>query len=308
MSLNSNATYSASNLQPKFKECQLAAGFTKPQLRTWMSLIASVVSNIPGGKDLQVFVDTFCGRKNYRANVRPSFLSDPRLQDDSITITTLDSEVQSTADSQATESQAASGAYAEDTVEINNYSDLPQESKTLDLQLHSTLLTIVKGTYYDVVSSLEGPDARYSFAIIALWKHASLDDSTRRLSAMKGMENLTFNGDGAKWKMDFIKTVKEVYDSKLTLEHWIMHCAFKSFEGKNQQVQSMIVKHINNEKLIAPGMNFDAIATEYSSFISTMNAGKHGKVNFTQDVAKDPSKRGNKDKMMCILLTACLQK
>ena len=167
MSLNSNATYSASNLQPKFKECQLSAGYTKPQLRTWMSLIASVVSNIPGGKDLQVFVDTFCGRKSYRANVRPSFLSDPRLQDDSITITTLDSEVQSTVDTQATESQAASGAYAEDTVEIVNYSDLPEESKTLDLQLHSTLLTIVKGTYYDVVSSLEGPDARYSFAIIA---------------------------------------------------------------------------------------------------------------------------------------------
>ena len=43
-------------------------------------------------------------------------------------------------------------------------------------------------------------------------------------------------------------------------------------------------------------MNFDAIATKYSSFISTMNAGKHGKVNFTQDVAKDPSKKGNKDR------------
>ena len=51
-------------------------------------------------------------------------------------------------------------------------------------------------------------------------------------------------------------------------------CAFKSFEGKNSQVQSMIANHINDDGMIRPGMNFDLLASEYSSFIATMNAGK----------------------------------
>ena len=119
---------------------------------------------------------------------------------------------------------------------VENYNNLSEEAKGMDRQLHSTLCTIVKGQYLDIVSSLEGQDARYSFAIIALWKHAALDDSTRRLNAMASLEKLQFNNDGAKWKVGFIRAVREVYDSKLTLEHWIMNCAFKSFEGKNSQV------------------------------------------------------------------------
>ena len=74
---------------------------------------------------------------------------------------------------------------------------------------------------------------------------------------METMENLQFQGDGSKWKLDFVRAVREVYDSRLTLEHWIMHCAFKSFEGKSTQVQAMIVQDINNDDLINPSMNFD---------------------------------------------------
>ena len=64
---------------------------------------------------------------------------------------------------------------------------------------------------------------------------------------MSAMEKVHFNGDGAKWKVEFVKAVREVYDSKLTLEHWIMHCALKAFEGKNSQVQAMIVENLNDD-------------------------------------------------------------
>ena len=58
--------------------------------------------------------------------------------------------------------------------------------------------------YLDVISNLTGNNARYTFAIIALWKHAALEDSSRRLAAMETMENLQFWGEGSKWKLDFV--------------------------------------------------------------------------------------------------------
>ena len=59
----------------------------------------------------------------------------------------------------------------------------------LDKILFNMLQTIVNGDYLDVIANLTGNNARYTFAIIALWKHAALDDSSRRLSAMESMEN-----------------------------------------------------------------------------------------------------------------------
>ena len=72
------------------------------------------------------------------------------------------------------------------------YRDLPAEAMYLDKILFNMLQTIVKGGYLDVISNLTGNNARYTFAIIALWKHAALEDSSRRLAAMETMENLQF--------------------------------------------------------------------------------------------------------------------
>ena len=58
-----------------------------------------------------------------------------------------------------------------------------------------------------------------------------------------------------------------------------MHSFFKSFEGKNSQVQAQIAKDINSDK-VGPDMNLDALVTDYSTFLSTLNAGKiSGKIN-----------------------------
>ena len=55
-----------------------------------------------------------------------------------------------------------------------------------------------------------------------------------------------------------------------------MHCAFKSFEGKNTQVQSMIAQDINDEKTIHQGMNLESLATKYSTFLATLSSQKNG--------------------------------
>ena len=93
-------------------------------------------------------------------------------------------------------------------------------------------------------------------------------------TAMNQMQGLTFHGDAGKWKLEFLSSAREIYASKLTIEHFIMHCAFKSFEGKNTQVQGMMAQDINSPSVILPGMSLDALASKYSSFVATMTVGK----------------------------------
>ena len=98
---------------------------------------------------------------------------------------------------------------------------------------------------------------------------------------MNKMQELQYHGDAAKWKLDFISKAREVYSSKLSIEHFIMHCAFKSFEGKNTQVQSMIAADINSDK-VGPDMSLEHLAGNYSAFLSTLSAGKNAStINFS---------------------------
>ena len=54
----------------------------------------------------------------------------------------------------------------------------------------------------------------------------------------------------------------------------MMNCAFKSFEGKNTQIQSMIVEDTNNKDNAYPGMSVDALASKYAEYLATLNAGQ----------------------------------
>ena len=98
---------------------------------------------------------------------------------------------------------------------------------------------------------------------------------------MDGMSGLSYHGDPGKWKLDFLKSVREIYESRFTMEHWIMHSAFKSFDGKNQQVQGMIADDINNEQIVGSATNFDALSSRYSQFLATMGTSKHAKAAIT---------------------------
>ena len=310
MSANASTTgtISINQIQPKFKDCLLNSK-TKAQLRSWIKLIGGIVRNIENGHSLEDFLDYYLKRNTKECNTAPNFLQEEALQignteDQNVTPTRTSSSPSVESENEVFINTTRPPAYddndepsqiPENATEpsrdqepqhrstYTRYRDLPAEAMYLDKILFNMLQTIVKGDYLDVISNLTGNNARYTFAIIALWKHAALEDSSRRLAAMETMENLQFQGDGSKWKLDFVRAVREVYDSRLTLEHWIMHCAFKSFDGKSTQVQAMIVQDINNDDLINPSMNFDQVANSYSSFISTLQAGKGSAINYVDD-------------------------
>ena len=90
------------------------------------------------------------------------------------------------------------------------YAELSQQSRDLDMLLYNTISTIVTGNMLKVISDLRGDNARYTFAIIAMWKHANLAAANRRLLAMNTMSSLQFHGDAGKWKIEFNDRVREV--------------------------------------------------------------------------------------------------
>ena len=53
---------------------------------------------------------------------------------------------------------------------------------------------------------------------------------------MQAMQDLPYHGDAGAWSIDFVARTRELYDSGATLEHFVMQCAFNSFEGKNSQI------------------------------------------------------------------------
>ena len=83
-----------------------------------------------------------------------------------------------------------------------------------------------------------------------------------------------------------------MFQPEVTLQYWMMNCAFKSFEGKNTQVQSMIVEDINSKDVVGPDMNVDALATKYAEYLSTLNAGQVvNKVNAQSDYHDRPHRK-----------------
>ena len=88
--------------------------------------------------------------------------------------------------------------------------------------------------------------------------------------------------------MDFNERAAEVFQSEVTLQYWMMNCAFMPFEGTNTQVQSMIVED-NNRDVVEPDMNVDALATKHAEYLSTLNTGQVvNKVNAQSDYHDRP--------------------
>ena len=310
--LSSNSGSSShSKIQPKFKDCQFDSAKNPAGLLTWMMLISNLVRNISGGMGIEHFLDWYLKRNVKSQAIKPAFLDNEalRLPEDESFFNVFATDPNygqlssppsaavsgngTAADSEATLSEAVSddAATKEGTpkqpapvqgpkvsAELfpRKYTDLSSESRDLDIMLYTVLVTVITGPMLDIIQGLQGVNARYTFAIIAMWEHAQLGASTRRLKAMETMNNLSFNGDAAKWKIDFLKAAREIYESGVTIEHFMMQAALKSFDGKNREAQTMIVKDINEEGLIGPGVNLEELAAKYATFVSTMNAGKTG--------------------------------
>jgi len=284
MSQNSSAqssAFSTSQMQPKFKDCKADFDKSPSTFRTWLRLISGIVRNLVGGDQLEGFLDSHLKRERYIANTRPSFLDHPDL-DFGPEPTLLGSPSAQASSAEEGDDESLLSAFASQTQPATSikYSSLSEEAIRLDKSLFHVLFTIVSGTYLVVISDLTGQFARYTCAIIAMWKHNDLSSSNRRILAMNEMGSLVFHGDASKWKVDFISRTRELYESGATLEHYIMQCAFSSFEGKNSQVQAMITEDINKDDLIKPGMSIEKLANKYASFLATLTSGKQaGKIN-----------------------------
>ena len=265
-SSNSSLGFDGSKLQPKFKECKFDSSRKEADLLKWISLIGNIIYNIGRGCELEWFLDSFLERTT-TTTTQPAFLQHPALdlsgakskgEGASLTSGPLGppNSTLETIDEDGGEVFGDALSGEEERVEITQYCDLSSQAMELDKLLFHTLQSIISGPLADVIADLTGHNARYTFAIIGLWKHAELGSTSRRLNAMTEMESLTFNGDAGKWKLNFIEKAREIYASKVTIEHYIMQCAFKSFEGKNTQVQGMIATDINSDK-VKPGMSLD---------------------------------------------------
>ena len=253
-SMEANGTTSTSNMQPKFKDCLFECDKTPEYFLTWIRLISGIIRNIQGGEPLENFLDNYLQREKNTASTRPEFLNDPLLGFEENPFEDPGSSAPEQGDQ-----ESSSITVGQSTSSASNpfrYSDLSPTSVALDKHLFHVLFTIVKGSYLNLITDLTGTYTRYTFAIIAMWKHANLGNCNRRITAMSAMQELIYHGDAGIWKIEFIKRAREVYAAGATIEHFIMQCAFNSFEGKNTQVQAKITEDINDDQLVRPGMNF----------------------------------------------------
>ena len=74
----------------------------------------------------------------------------------------------------------------------------------------------------------------------------------------------------------------------------MVNCAFKSFEGRNTQIQIMIMENINNKDVVCLGMSFDKLANKYAEYLATLNAGQAtNKVNARKEACSHCGKTGH---------------
>ena len=177
-------------MQPKFKYCVFESDKDSKSFLTWLRLISGIIRNMLGGNDLEDFLDSYLNRGIHTSSTRPAFLDNPRLH--------FAPSVSSSSrpQQQHVEGEEASNVEIEEeedaTPRVLNYSDLSAEAVRLDMALYNTLYTIVKGSFLSLLTDLTGDYARYSFAIIAMWNHANLSSTNRRIVATPE-DHLWFN-------------------------------------------------------------------------------------------------------------------
>ena len=83
---------------------------------------------------------------------------------------------------------------------------------------------MVKGPSLQLLLALNDDAQRYTYGIIALWKHAELGASSRRTAAMAAMQAVKFQGDTGQWKRQVMAASREIYASGVTIEHFMTGC------------------------------------------------------------------------------------
>ena len=234
----------------------------------WLRLISGLVMSIANGVWLETFLDIFLGRHPFQSSTRPAFLNDPALAlaDSPQGNATFPSPMPRTSESgwnsplpfgdRAT-TQNRDGQTK--TINPMQYRDLPEEAMALDEALFNTITTIAKGSYLSLCIDLTGGNARYTFASIAMYKHAALTASNRRMVVMT--QNVprwptsSTTGTQANGNSTLSDSrCRGVYASGATIEHFMMQAAFKSMSQLSHDiVQALMANDINTTGVIGTG-------------------------------------------------------
>ena len=301
----------ADRAQPKLDRLKYStydASTLLPFLRQFAALVRTMG---PEGDLLENFLDRYLNREVTSSTTRPAFLNDPALQfetysdfeeqggsevseeiqhptgtdasspaqegDDGFTSPTADPKIgQEKAVSQKT--LAPDG-----TRPKPQYRDLPHSAQALDSKLFLMLCTVTTAAETrSILEGFAGKYARYTFAVIGLYKHVGYSAETRRLNAMSAMQSLKFHGDPSQWKLDAISAVREIFESKVTMHHFVLQCVMQSFRGGHRDVQGQITNDINE---LQPGQapEYEALFTKYVRYLSTLQASRDSPVGGVQD-------------------------
>ena len=106
-------------------------------------------------------------------------------------------------------------AQSEET-EIDSYSKLPEEAKTLDRDLYNILDTCISGPKRSILLGTQTRSFVQSW--ILLHKDMGATNSKRKSELMSNLLTLRYSGDSAKFSRYIVVLVQKIYDSHITVD------------------------------------------------------------------------------------------
>ena len=265
----------------------------------FMYLMSAMVRALAHGQILEAYLDRKLQRQKFNLITTPGFLSDdpefqrppeaphrPEPQDDED-----EEEPEFEVGSGDVESvqfprSAAVGSAATGSTQLNatgtNYFDLPDGARVLDAQLYNVLCMSIKGSKRILLECVQFPS--YIQGICVMYRHADISKNDRITRAFDDMDKLAYNGDVLKWQSDAVKKIRELFDSKASIMHYVLSRIMKSFDGKLKTIQYKIAEDINS-RVVDDSTNVFDMVQAYATDIASVGDSKHsGALNINTDV------------------------
>ena len=146
----------------------------------------------------------------------------------------------------------------------HKYKDFDLETIELDQRLYSVLQQCIKGSRAAILEQVICPS--YVQAVIVFHQHLNLSASDRKVRALDSISTLRFSGDTHLYQIEATKRIRELMDSRCTMEDWILFVLMRSFDAGHEHIQYQLAEVINKDR--QPGdTNFFELITKYMSMI-----------------------------------------
>ena len=268
-------------------------GFTK-----WMGTISNLVRSTAHGEALENFIDDKVGRNVFKPSTIPSFITsdadfdlvdaDKKARDEVHAPMGDDGGHDDEDDYDDAKSHASrsssrtfGGDFSLKRAKIP-YRDMSTESKELDRLMYNVLSMNLKGCQSHLLKSVSFPS--YVQAVILLYRHMDISRNDRKTKAFANMDKLVLKQDVGQWKIEVIKGIEELFESKCTIMDFALMCVMKSLNGKSKTIQHKIAEDINSQDIDNNVKIYDMIQG-YASAMAAVGDGKGHQAN----VAGDPT-------------------